>query len=250
MRLKLDDAKTAEDAKRQRGSLERMLREVVAGAEAAAKAARGAVDAYRQRLPALLRLPGFAPPPAEYSAGLEAKAEEAGRLFKGIVDPSQAAAAPVPATAAPAVPSASAPHPVAPPTSQQTAAEPIVPAPPPAAGRSAAPGSGRQKPAAPAPAQGAAAPLDMSSLEARLAVLEEANRQKDAQIAAMLSSAAAVDVSTPLEALAIPLSSGLLARPLGLMPSASPSTTLAPLANGHGPDSGIRREDGKGRRGA
>eukprot|EP00887_Chlorella_sp_A99_P005716 scaffold1.g5716.t1 len=242
-KLKLDDPNKGEESKRQRGSLERMLKDVVAGAEAAATAARAAVDAYQARLPALLRLPGFVVPAPEYVAGLEAKVAEAAQLACAVADPAaaenSAAAASAAAPAAPAAPRAAAaaqgPS-LRPAAATGPAAEPIVPAPPPGAGRSAAPGSNRQQKAAPAPA------MDMSSLEARLAALEEANRQKDVQIAAMLSSAAAMDVGAPLAAMGLPpLSSSLLASPLGLMPAGAAGATLvpapqvppAPMANGH-----------------
>lgn len=261
-KLGLDnDPGKAAEGRRQRANLEKMVADVAAAAEASAATAAEAAGDFCARLPGLACLPGFTPPAPEYVAGLEAKAAEATALARGVVDPSQAPAKPVPA-AAPTGASSSAASGSTP--SPSPASEPVVPAPQPGAGRAArAPGAGRRKEegaassgcaavSAPAPAT---PPLDMSSLEARLAALEEANRQKDAQIAAMLSSAAAADVAVtaaPLAALGIPpLSPSLLSSPLGLMPPAGGSAGLgslgpSPRMNGHAAATAAAADGGDG----
>ncbi|KAI7843548.1 hypothetical protein COHA_002790 [Chlorella ohadii] len=65
----------------QRTMAEKNVKEVLAAAEAAAAAARAAVASYRERLPVLLRLPSFLPPPPEYLAALEGRAAEAEQLL-------------------------------------------------------------------------------------------------------------------------------------------------------------------------
>lgn len=132
--------------------------EVLAAAEAAAAAARAAVASYRERLPVLLRLPSFLPPPPEYLAALEGRAAEAEQLLASV-------------TAGTYVP----PTPPA-------AAEAAAPAPAPAAAPAVAPAVA-QAGASGAPLASAAG--DLASLEARLAALEEENSKKDAQVGAL-----------------------------------------------------------------
>ncbi len=134
---------------------------MLAAAEAAAAGARAAVASYRERLPVLLRLPSFLPPPPEYLAALEGRAAEAEQLLAAV-------------TAGTYVP----PTPPAPPA----AAEAAAPAPAPAAAPAVAPAVA-QAGASGAPLASAAG--DLASLEARLAALEEENSKKDAQVGAL-----------------------------------------------------------------
>ncbi|KAL4421449.1 hypothetical protein ABPG75_010740 [Micractinium tetrahymenae] len=143
----------------QRATADKNVKEVLAACEAAAAAARTAVAAYRERLPVMLGLPSFMPPPPEYLSAMDARAAEAESILEAI----KAGTYVPPAAAAPA----------AAPAAQPTAE------------------------AAPAAAKGAAAPGGVSALESRLAALEAETQKKDAQIAAMVS-AATLDVPSPL----------------------------------------------------
>lgn len=119
--------------------------DVLAACEAAATSARAAVAAYRERLPAMLRLPAFMPPPPEYLSAMEARAAEA----EGILEAIKAGTYVEPAAAAP--------------PATQAAGE-------------AAPTAAAATPAAPATAPGT-----LSALESRLAALEAETLEKDAQ---------------------------------------------------------------------
>lgn len=118
---------------------------MLAACEAAATSARAAVAAYRERLPAMLRLPAFMPPPPEYLSAMEARAAEA----EGILEAIKAGTYVEPAAAAP--------------PATQAAGE-------------AAPTAAAATPAAPATAPGT-----LSALESRLAALEAETLEKDAQ---------------------------------------------------------------------
>lgn len=61
-----------------------VLQDVLAASEAAAAAARAAVAAYRERLPAMLGLPSFMPPPPEYLSAMESRAAEAEAILQAI----------------------------------------------------------------------------------------------------------------------------------------------------------------------
>lgn len=156
--------------------------EVFAAAEAAAAGARAAVAAYRERLPVLLRLPNFLPPPPEYMSAVEARAAEAEQLLAAVTSGTYVPpAAPAPAPAPAAAEAAPAPAPAA------------APAPAPAAAPAAV-----AAPAAPAGAGGAplaSAAGDLAALEARLAALEEENSKKDAQVSRWQLHALALFVS-------------------------------------------------------
>lgn len=147
----------------QRATAEKNVKEVLAACEAAAAAARGAVAAYRERLPAMLGLPAFMPPPPEYLAAMEARAAEAEGILEAIKARTYVPPAAAPPSAQPAA----------------EAAAPPADAPPAAAGAAGA------------------APGSLSALESRLAALEAETVKKDAQIAAMVSTTS-LEVPSPL----------------------------------------------------
>lgn len=136
-------------ALQQRATAEKNVKDVYVAAEGAAAACRAAVASYRERLPVMLCLPTFLPPPPDYLAALDARVAEADAIVEGI-------------KAGTYVP----PAPAAAPIAQQAAA----PAPRVFAERLPAAGG-------------------VPSLEARLAMLEAETLKKDAQIAAMVNSA-------------------------------------------------------------
>ncbi|PRW32590.1 hypothetical protein C2E21_8239 [Chlorella sorokiniana] len=196
----------------QRTMAEKNVKEVLAAAEAAAAGARAAVASYRERLPVLLRLPNFLPPPPEFVAALEGRAAEAEQLLGAVTSGTYVPpAAPAPAPAAAEAAPAAAP----------------APAPAPAAAPAAAPAGAGGAPLA-------SAAGDLAALEARLAALEEENSKKDAQIAAMVSTST-LEVPSPLAGrTSMPpamLSSPTSNKPVGLAAPIAP----APAAAAPGP---------------
>ncbi|GAB4822706.1 hypothetical protein N2152v2_009752 [Parachlorella kessleri] len=217
--LKLADAKQKEEHKKQTDNLQKMLQDVLAVAESVGQSCQQAATAYRQRLGLLLSLPNFPPPPPNFGAHLEALAHQAQELVQSIKEQR-------------AVPQRAASRSLSPekarassgPTSNGGPAAPAVAAPPAAA------------PAAPAPIPGGG---DVAALEQRLAQLEEQNKQKDAQIAALLSTAT-VEVPSPVPAmLGPPPAAAAPSRALGMSPAAAAALVIptGPVFDGGQADS-------------
>ncbi|PSC75947.1 tRNA (guanosine(18)-2 -O)-methyltransferase isoform B [Micractinium conductrix] len=83
-----------------RATAEKNVKETLAAAEAAAAVCRTAVSAYRERLPVLLRLPSFMPPPPEYLSAMDARAAEAEQIMAAISAGTYVPPAPAPPPAA------------------------------------------------------------------------------------------------------------------------------------------------------